>query len=121
LEPRLGCVQHGVNCSEPVTGRDDVAAFEEPLACGTPFLIRSGTNVSRSSLKISIGTVGNFERLVVRLDSDCMMLPEELASLLNVDTCDVLVADLDGLIRWVIPDDAERPRGGNCRNSPIPV
>jgi len=40
-----------------------------------------------------------------------MMLPEELASLLNVDTCDVLVADLDGLIRWVIPDDAERPRG----------
>jgi len=41
-----------------------------------------------------------------------MMLPEELASLLNVDTCDVLVADLDGLIRWVIPDDAERPRAG---------
>jgi len=41
-----------------------------------------------------------------------MMLPEELASLLNVDTCDVLVADLDGLIRWVIPDDAERPRVG---------
>jgi len=64
-----------------------------------------------AALKISIGTVGNFERLVVRLDSDCMMLPEELASLLNVDTCDVLVADLDGLIRWVIPDDAERPRG----------